>query len=421
MPNFETLAVGLVPDRQYAGRGELCAFVVALRAANRLPATHRVSFVTDALYIFRIIHNIKTGYLLTRGHTFANADLLPEIIALWDNNRFSLIKIKSHRSFDSAKDHFDLFLIAGNFFADKAATASLQASHDVWNTSNEIAKFNSRERKAIADYFNFLVDLNATQMDLAKNQTLSGDNADDHVERIMPRDLNHDDAAVFLQQFRPEHYQCLSFPQPEIKFFQAMQCGANLARMVFHWATTLAWPQHISDDYRSFDDWGISWLELTVSFLIASQKYFPIPLEGRGYEKTYAEYMSDEALLCPPHKRAVFQQSAFLQRTIQCLQTLTQVPFFPKFDLNKCASMQRLGYLGQPPAGIPCRPVLPNAEATIECVKNYFSNQGSTKHSMNQPIKIPQIPSILHFEDVLDELSMKERYRSYQYLYRQVK
>lgn len=152
--------------------------------------------------------------------------------------------------------------------------------------------------------------------------------------------------------------------------------------------------------------------------MIASQQYFPIRLDGRGYDKVLVDYESDAALMCPPHKRAVFQQSAFLKKTIQCLQTLTGLEFFPRFENSKCSSLQHIGYNGQPPAGLPCRPRLPNAEATLQCVKDFLSKQGSQKQSMNQPIHIPKQDATISFPDILEEADQKDRYRRYQLLYR---
>eukprot|EP00438_Fugacium_kawagutii_P013159 Skav215785 [mRNA] locus=scaffold2935:26457:27947:+ [translate_table: standard] len=263
LPKFETIATGLVPNRQYAGRGELCAFVMALRAAHNLPSSFKVHFVTDASYVCRIIDNIRSGFLHVRLHTFANADLLPEVIRLWDDNRFSMIKVKSHRSFESAVNSFDLFLIMGNFFADKAATAALVAAAEVQDMAKSIAQFNLRERKALAEYFAFLVDLNGTQMDLTKNSDVQMHLTSREEGMLMPRDLMGDDAMQFLVNFSPNGYISWRTEEPEANVFQAMQCGANLARAVFHWACSLLWPSEFDAGYRSNDDWGISWLELT--------------------------------------------------------------------------------------------------------------------------------------------------------------
>lgn len=60
---------------------------------------------------------------------------------------------------------------------------------------------------------------------------------------------------------------------------------------------------------------------------------------------------------------------------------------------QKKYSLQHMGYLGQPPAGLPCRPCLPNAEATLTCVRKYILDQGSQKHSMKHPLHIPRSPS----------------------------
>ena len=50
--------MGLVPDKQTSGRGELYSMLVAVKSALKLPTKLRIRFVTDAQYVVTTINHI---------------------------------------------------------------------------------------------------------------------------------------------------------------------------------------------------------------------------------------------------------------------------------------------------------------------------------------------------------------------------
>ena len=56
--------------------------------------------------------------------------------------------------------------------------------------------------------------------------------------------------------------------------------GANIACTLCKWLQLLKRPQNISHDYSCRDDWGVSWVELFVSFLLSTGMHMPVGISG---------------------------------------------------------------------------------------------------------------------------------------------
>ena len=85
-----------------------------------------VRFVTDAQYVVQIVQKIKTHGVAWVNYRTMHADLIYKLHQLWDNERFFVVKIKSHQDLEKAANLKHLSLIIGNKCADLAATSSLQ-------------------------------------------------------------------------------------------------------------------------------------------------------------------------------------------------------------------------------------------------------------------------------------------------------
>lgn len=64
-----------------------------------------------------VIFAIEHPVLFTALAKVANLDIIELLRPLWDTYRFTIIKIKSYRSFETAVDMHDLFCILGNHCA----------------------------------------------------------------------------------------------------------------------------------------------------------------------------------------------------------------------------------------------------------------------------------------------------------------
>ena len=217
------------------------------------------------------------------------------------------------------------------------------------------------------------------------------------------------DALQILLSFKPEYTKTLD-NDIDPATFTAMQQGAAISYALYHWLKLLKWPDDTPETYGTSDDWGISWFELTISFIISSQLYFPIRIKGLGSASIYADYHSPECLVQHPKKRAAYVQSFCLHKLVSALQTASGVRLFPKFNKTKCRSLQRLGF-SEKHTGIPCRPVFPHQESTMRYVWQYLQSIGHGGY-LNKPIVAPKIGSILP-ECTMSEIPPDQRYKNY--------
>ena len=71
---------------------------------------------------------------------------IKELTKVWNHDLYGSKKSKSHRSFDTARDHDDLWCIAGNFCADLSATSAFRTiPHCIRKLSDEIASHSKQE------------------------------------------------------------------------------------------------------------------------------------------------------------------------------------------------------------------------------------------------------------------------------------
>ena len=104
-----------------------------------------------------VVELINRGHFQSILHKLPNSDLISKLAEVWDANRFRVRKVKSHKSFASAKDWRDLWHIVGNHCADSAATAVLGSLPTVMkDLANRIETFYNKEEKILLEHFSYL-------------------------------------------------------------------------------------------------------------------------------------------------------------------------------------------------------------------------------------------------------------------------
>eukprot|EP00435_Cladocopium_sp_Y103_P060985 s320_g22.t1 len=334
-PLFYVAAVGIVPGEQTVARAELFAVVTAAKKVHMCDPIPQTEFVTDAAYVCRVVDVIESGLFQPYLHKFANGDLVQELANLWRKDRFRMTKVKSHRSFDSAKDLMDLWHIAGNMCADNAATAAYRAiPSDVRKLADDIFAHSQREELMLHNHFQFLCKFNRCRC-----QILDAKKADKPVDNcLVPRrDLAQQgglfdqrlmglDACNALAEFSPENYVHRPSVHVEDDIFHCCLQGANIAKTFKSWCELLRWPSDLVHEYdgKSKGDWGISWFELLVSFYLSTGLRCPIKTGGAGALTDYIAYDHDSAKLLPDSKRSVALQILCFRNLWQNVATILQ-------------------------------------------------------------------------------------------------
>ena len=418
-PLFHVAALGLVKGYQTASRGELTAIVVAAKIAAKNPLAEEVHFVTEAAdvcaVITMIINRIFHGVL----HKLPNSDLVLELADLWDPQRYQVIKVKSHRSFESAKDLLDLWQIAGNFCADMAATSVLKTIPEpMRKLADNIASFQKTEGQRLLTVFKFLAQFNRerTQACLILEREKANHNRNLEQPKKPPERVlgNFDseamghEAFLILRDFAPQGYKFLvTAPIPDDIFGMCLQ-GANLGKALVLWAGLLQWPENYGEADKN--DWGMSWLELIFNFYIVTGHNLPIRLEGYGAKSVYIPYHSSQAILLPKSKRSASLQILTFRNLLQNMQSIESQIFFPSFKESKCKSLQRLGHVC-PVAGVPRRPIIPRQAETIVAVQRYIQSLQSSA-ALHQVIYLKDIQPSLNFQTI-EEPSTYTRFNRY--------
>ena len=416
--SHQVLGMGIVPGNQTGARAELFAFVKALEEAHKHPNTDSVEFVTDAQYVCNSVLATDSIVTDTISYKSSNVDLLEKITHLWDPSRFFVTKVKSHRSFQDAQSNEDLKHIGGNDSADQAATAALKyAPKPIRELTSKIANFDKIEKENLVLVCNFLIEFNQHRIQLIeKTKDKSGDigNFDtqddhDHPQGLLPHNAMGPHAFQAMKLFAPQYHHKFEADVPTECFF-AIQQGANLAKAIVLWLSTLTWPSDINEDYERSDDWGISWFELVINFTLMMQTFFPVRIQGLGSTSVYVPYNSDDAILGYPKRRAAYTQSFCLLKAVGSIQSVSQKVLLPKFKSKQCRSLSRLGF-HEKFTGLPCRPGMLYQAQTMDIVWDYIQKIGPNGF-LDRPLEIPVQTPWTTFPP-LDEISPDLRYKNY--------
>ena len=231
---------------------------------------------------------------------------------------------------------------------------------------------------------------------------------------LMPKRLFGSDAFDFLINFNPQGYVPLAVLSevaiPDSNVLQLFLQGANCASLLCQWCLQLRWPDRLDTTYLKDDDWGITWTELYIDFLLSSGQYFPLKMNDSGPYARYIPYNSDEARLAPRAKKSLASQVLNFQRSLRALSSLTNIDWFPRFDSGKCSSLRHLGWDIQA-CGIPCRPILPCQAQTITAIKQIVRGP-AFKQTLSQIVFTPETQPFLHFPSI-EELPDEVRYKQY--------
>jgi hypothetical protein len=377
-PLLKVIGCGLVFCHQSAARGELLAFLHALRMAEKYDDSIEVSIVTDASYVCFIDFILRKDVKDFPNHKTRNGDIIRMIQHHW-NPRVMVFKTKSHRSVEDTTDWFDLWTLYGNFAADFAATAALERIPlQVITMFQDLAAFRKSEYQRLQTVFSYLVDLNRCRIEaLNVGSAIVGQPEVPQVDTsgfLMPPKAMGIDAVEFLKSFAPCHYVPL-FDENAIDktTFGGIIQGANFTAAVIKWLAQLRWPPGIQADYKKSDDWGISWLEMLFSCVLFSRMYPPVKTGGQKSEAVFLNYSSKEALLLPPSTRSASKTYYTFSQAILAIRTITSTAILPNFTSKKCSSLRHFSFLGHSLACLVVR-VCPTLEILLRRSLSTFLN-----------------------------------------------
>ena len=382
VPKLQCLVTGLTHGNQSAARAELCALLEATRHAVNSENCITAEFIVDAQYVINVVGKLFS--LEIPWHKIANSDLVKQLRELWTQKHFTISKIKSHRSFEDARDFQDLWDILGNYYADKAAGKALaNVPQAIQLLANNIRTFCDQEKHFLTVVLTYICELNKARSQCIKD---SKDFACADTNPDNPDNAMHNRALETLCAYDLLEGTTFVHDTLEIQTANANLQGADIALDVWWWASQLKWPSDNPDiPVNSITKWGVTWFELLVSFVSSTGHFPPLRVEGLGAKSVYVEYQSDEGKMQLQSKRAAAKLTLVFMNLIQCVQNISGHKLFPIKPKKHSATMSRLGFQGKNLTCLPIRPMLPNNDITVKYVKQYIDKlEGSS--SLRLPI-----------------------------------
>ena len=397
-PCLEVLATGITPGPQSASRGELFALLQATRFATNVEQCDNASFVVDAQYVINVIRTIENNEVFL--DKVSNSDLVCELKRIWNPEKFHIEKIKSHLDPFQAEDFYSMWRILGNSYADKAATAAMDAiPSEIKQILQEAQAFVAQEKQNLLVVLEYFVELNrARAAFLEASKKTSSDCTSSSADNIIETLRNY-------RCVNPERFLQGDL-DPELA--AAHLQGSTFAFAIWEWAKCLKWPSNDADNSSS--DLGVSWLELLMNFYLTTKMLPPIRVEGLGATSRYLDYFHHDVIILPASKRSFGSLSFTFQAAIRGFTSLVDQPLWPSKHAKFVSSIAKMGFKGKQ-SGLVTRPDMPNAALTIHYLQQYILSIGEAK-SAHLPLQRLEGGETIDFPRP-DEISAEDRYKNY--------
>ena len=130
---------------------------------------------------------------------------------------------------------------------------------------------------------------------------------------------------------------------------------------LYHWVSTLRWAPHVQED-----EWGVSWIELFLSFQMSTDSDIPVNLGTDDRPLfTLPEHTEAVKLIKPTtHKRMIS-----FEKSLRALGKILGVELFPCNTCSRPQSLRALGFFQARP-GLQKRPWFPFHEDITQALRN---------------------------------------------------
>lgn len=137
--------------------------------------------------------------------------------------------------------------------------------------------------------------------------------------------------------------------------------------VVWTFCNLLKWPSETLTASRN--DPGISWTELSVSFMLWAGRFLPVRIQDQN-TIIPLEYDNPKIQLQPVKHRSLRVLSETFRLIVKHIQTFSKMKIIPTYKKQGASSLTRLGFSRYHEAGVSRRPVLPNTQDTCLYMQN---------------------------------------------------
>ena len=120
-----------------------------------------------------------------------------------------------------------------------------------------------------------------------------------------------------LVNWEPPQKEVFLVHHPPTEILKTVSIGCSTATLVWKWLQTIQWTTDVESDHTDPHDWGITYFEVVINFLICTGEALPIAINvGERYVQ-YCRYWSLNALMFPPRTRAANIQVYTMEKLLR--------------------------------------------------------------------------------------------------------
>lgn len=371
---YKVLATGHCPGAQTINRAELFALLIGAEQARTSDDQAQVSFYTDSQFVVNVISHIEADTIQDSPHKRDHWDVIARLCHVWDQSRFHVFKIKSHLQLENAQSYAEAYHILGNTYADEAAVRTCSADlPDFISACEGVRQHYEIQKAQLTEIYKYLLDLSCERMNTLEDtvqtstnrqaQTDDTQTAANEEENSVSSALTHS-FAKHLAQLRdwPVARTLFDMPvEPHRVVFWSCPWGCNYARLVWQFCNQIKWPAESAALVPK--DPGISWTELTVSFMLWAGRLLPIRVSNK-HSTDILEYHDPKTAVQPTKLKSVRVLAETFRLIVKHIQTFSRTKIIPAYKLQGTSSLMRLGFSRYHESGVSRRPLLPNPKET---------------------------------------------------------
>ncbi len=383
---FRVIGVGECNGPQTITRAELQA-VIAIASSNIT-----CDIYTDSQYVLDVAEKIRHLQNPATFHKCRNFDLINEFWYILQAKKITLHKVKAHSFSDTDSDETS-FLKIGNMAADLAANTARKS----YEARHRAKPSDTNKRNRLTQYFNLLYDLH-----LARNKWFE---LNEQATQLPTTHRNSSQWLRELQGWIVETPRQIDEPDNLVQILNTCIWGTEYSLQVYRWLQLLQFPVD-----TVANDPGISWYEMTVSYLMTTQD--GVVINGAGPGEPFQPRKLDKNDTDISFGLQVYSFERCVTQVCRTLK-LQVLPKRKKF----CTSVKMLG-LKNAKAGLENRPIIPQQPKTMSLLYEHFAAIGGDEAHKGGPV-IPDTASLIDKQPTgLDEQdrysAWKERHRRYQ-------
>ena len=193
---------------------------------------------------------------------------------------------------------------------------------------------------------------------------------------------------------------------------QACPAGASAAFRVWCFFGQLKW--HPPDLPPLKDDWGITWYELAISFMLYTGVALPVWIynETDRLPTPYA-FDSPEVAIQKEDAKSLWNQANTLRAIVRYLDNTLPTSLIPKYKKTGASSLVRLGFHKSLVGGVASWPVLPNVDQFLSILRDY-SSMPTQSYPHHARIQMPLVTKESVIQSPYEDIPFKNRGGLYQ-------